>query len=439
MTSVVTLVATCALAAGCPSPHSAMDSKRRAPPPPAKARPQPGPGSTVKARPVKAPPAHHQAMFRGGPLRQGRTKQIIPRVTPRILWVHATGRPVFSSPAVDRDGNIYVGSLDHHLYSLGPDGNLRWRRRLDGTVYSSAALLAGGVLVGTDADRLHLLEVTKGSGRWSVTLGACARNPGFGPDRVRCHGDASPAVGPRGDIYMGGDALYAFNAGGKLRWRFELGGHAFSSPVVGPDGTVYIGTQADTVHAVTPRGTGKWKFSTRGDCDATGALTDNGALVIGCDDRQVYALDRATGKLRWKYAARGAVRSSPAVSVQGTVLVGSDDHRLHALDQTTGALLWSFKTEGRVRSSPTVDPRGTVVFGSQDDHVHALDALGKQLWKLRLGGDVDSSVALATGGLMIVGADDGRIYALQQHNKATDKNTTNNNTTDNKPKNKRKK
>jgi len=158
------------------------------------------------------------------------------------LWSYRTGRPVFSSPAVDREGRIYVGSLDHHVYSLAPDGALRWKRKLDGTIYSSPALLAGGLLVGTDADRLHLLGGGKGAPRWSVTLGACARKQGFGPDRVRCHGDASPAVGPRGDIYMGGDALYAFDAGGKLRWRFELGGHAFSSPTVGPDGTVYIGS-----------------------------------------------------------------------------------------------------------------------------------------------------------------------------------------------------
>ena len=416
----ITLLGTMAavmLVSGCPSPQRAADSRRGVTRPQAKVSLGSQPHTKGKARPIKAVKPHLQAMFRGGPARQGRTAQTIPRLLPGILWVHATGRPVFSSPAMDRAGNIYVGSLDHHVYSLLPNGGLRWKRRLDGTIYSSVALSAGGVLVGTDADRLHLLEGGEGAKRWSVILGACARNEGFGPDRVRCHGDASPAVGPNGEIYMGGDALYAFDPGGKLRWRFELGGHAFSSPAVGPDGTVYIGTQAYMVHAVTPGGTGKWKFAAKGHFDATPALTDDGAVVIGCDDRQVYALEQATGKLRWKYATRRAVRSSPAVSSQGTVLVGSDDHRLRALDQASGALKWAFKTEGRVRSSPTVDPQGTVVFGSQDDHLYALDAAGKLLWKLRLGGDVDSSVAVAPGGVMVVGADDGRVYALQKRKK----------------------
>lgn len=405
------LVLTVACLAGCPAPSS-VDNNPPASRPHVESRPQTGPGSGGKTGATPPPRPHPQAMFRGGPTRQGRTAQAIPRAVPGILWVHATGRPVFSSPAVDRAGNVLVGSLDHHVYSLRPDGKLRWKLKLDGPIYSSPALVAGGVLVGTDGDRLHLLEADKGASRWSVALGACGRNPGFGQDNVRCHGDASPAVGPGGDVYMGGDALYAFTAGGKLRWRFELGDHARSSPVIGPDGAVYIGSQADAVHAVTARGTSKWKFTGKDAFDSTGALSGDGALIIGCDNGRVLALELATGKLRWKFSTRGAVRSSPAVSGKGVVLVGSDDHHLYALDRTSGALRWAFKTGGRVRSSPVVDRNGTVVFGSQDDHLRALDARGKLLWELRLGGDVDSSVAVGPDGVMVVGADDGRVYAL---------------------------
>ncbi len=409
----VWLVATC-LTAGCPSPQRAVDSRR--------ARPASQPAASQPTGPVaapkkKAPPPHPQPMFRGGPGRQGRTEGVIPRTLPAVRWVHRAGRPVFGSPAMDRAGNVYVGSLDHHLHSLGPDGTLRWKVKLDGAIYSSPALHAGGVLVGTDGDRLHRLGEARGASRWSVTLGACARNPGFGPDRVRCNGDASPAVGLGGEIYMAGDALYAFSAGGKLRWRYDLGGHAFSSPTVGPDGVVYIGTQASSVHAVTPAGARKWRYPVRGDCDATGALSGDGALIIGCDDRRVHAVDLTTGKARWRFATRRAVRSSPAVSAAGVVLVGSDDHHLYALDRATGAKRWAFKTEGRVRSSPTVDRHGTVVFGSQDDHLRALDSGGKLLWQLRLGGDVDSSVTVGPGGLLVVGDDDGRLHGLQAANK----------------------
>ena len=32
----------------------------------------------------------------------------------------------YSSPAIGADGTIYVGSLDHNLYAINPDGTPKW-------------------------------------------------------------------------------------------------------------------------------------------------------------------------------------------------------------------------------------------------------------------------------------------------------------------------
>lgn len=49
-----------------------------------------------------------------------------------ILWQFDTAGRIDSTPAIDTPGNCYFGSRDRFLYSLDPEGNLRWSRFLFG-------------------------------------------------------------------------------------------------------------------------------------------------------------------------------------------------------------------------------------------------------------------------------------------------------------------
>jgi outer membrane protein assembly factor BamB len=89
--------------------------------------------------------------------------------------------------------------------------------------------------------------------------------------------------------------------------------------------------------------------------------------------------------LYWKFnTATGlAVRSSPAVVVgdfyrgeggyviAGAVYIGSDDGNVYALNAATGIPLWKYVTGGPVSSSPAV-VNGVVYVGSSDGYVYAL-------------------------------------------------------------------
>ena len=55
-----------------------------------------------------------------------------------------------------------------------------------------------------------------------------------------------------------------------------------------------------------------------------------GTVYVGSTDRNVYALDAATGHVRWTYTTGGWVTSSP-VMVGGTVYIGSWDWTIYAL------------------------------------------------------------------------------------------------------------
>jgi outer membrane protein assembly factor BamB len=50
-----------------------------------------------------------------------------------------SGNYVFSSPTLGADGTIYVGSYDHKLYAINPNGTLKWSYVTGGSVFSSPA------------------------------------------------------------------------------------------------------------------------------------------------------------------------------------------------------------------------------------------------------------------------------------------------------------
>jgi outer membrane protein assembly factor BamB len=56
-------------------------------------------------------------------------------------WVFPTGGDVSSSPAIDSDGTIYVGSDDGKLYAINPtNGTEKWYFTTGGEIFSSPVI-----------------------------------------------------------------------------------------------------------------------------------------------------------------------------------------------------------------------------------------------------------------------------------------------------------
>jgi len=68
-----------------------------------------------------------------------------------LKWRFETGREIISSsPAVGKDGTIYIGSWDIYLYAVNPDGTLKWKLNTPASISSSPVIGADGtVYVGT--------------------------------------------------------------------------------------------------------------------------------------------------------------------------------------------------------------------------------------------------------------------------------------------------
>lgn len=326
-----------------------------------------------------------------------------------LKWAFPTGDFVSSSPAVESDGTIYVGSWDEHLYAINPDGTQKWAFPVTGPfVYGTPAIGADGTIYATSysfdffsPSTGYLYAVNPdGSLKWQYT---------FDNNFI----ESSPAIAADGTIYVltGVDDLYAFNPGGSVKWTLNIGG-GVSSPAIAADGSIYVanGIPGD-LYAVAPDGSVKWSFPTANVQRSSPAIGSDGTVYMPSPVGTLYALN-PDGTLQWQFDSFEFVQdASPAVGSGGIIYTGIGSG-LYAIDPG-GALMWSFPTGSTVKSTPALGADGTIYVGSMDNNFYALNPDGTLKWSLPTGDWVESSPAIVGDGTVYVGSLDGNLYAIE--------------------------
>jgi hypothetical protein len=231
-----------------------------------------------------------------------------------LLWRTPLGGGQTSSPAIDDQGNIYVGVVTEgtgpgdrgsRLYALGPDGSISWSLDLEDWMDGSPALDRGcTIYVGT----MHL---------WRVDTG---------PPMVH----SAPNLG---------------------------------TPVIGRDGTIYLAANSGALYAVTPDGHILWEHRHGEDKHTVPALV--GGSADGADDvlyTTAYRWDPPTGTLEalsalgevvWDHPLEDIAASPPVVGSDGTIYMATRHGTVHAF-QPDGSILWTQQLEGKVYGSPAL-------------------------------------------------------------------------------------
>jgi outer membrane protein assembly factor BamB len=207
---------------------------------------------------------------------------------PVLRWDLDLGTRSYGSPAVAPDGSIRA-TVDNAVVAvrdLGDRGEVVWRADTGDLVEVSAAVAADGTtLVGSNTSRLYALDQS-GQQRWSVDLGS------FPYSSPVADGHGHVWIGTNDGLLVGVDVA----TGRELR-RVDLSAlrdgrdGIWSSPVVDDRGTVYVGMLDGSVHGVDGDGAVVLSVDTGTQIFSTGALTDDGAFIVGNEAGVLTAID----------------------------------------------------------------------------------------------------------------------------------------------------
>ncbi len=176
---------------------------------------------------------------------------------------------VISSPAIGSDGTIYVGSEDHKLYAINPDGSLKWSYATDDVV------------------------------------------------------DSSPAMGSDGTLYVGsGDGkLYAINPDGTLKWSYATAKAITSSPAIGSDGTLYVGSGDGKLYAYSE----PTSISSCNPINGVQGQTLAGVIITGTNFTGANNISFGVGVTISSFTLNSATQITASISITPGATPGSRD------------------------------------------------------------------------------------------------------------------
>lgn len=313
----------------------------------------------------------------------------------------------FNSPAVSEDGIVYSAtSID--IYSFQESGKADLLYSLGTGEWFSCDLAldkAGNLYIGTTGGRL--LKISP-SGRllWShqsTTVDETVRG--------------APSLDGNGNVYFGttGGTLYCLSDEGYQLWSYDVEGEIWTKPAIEKNGTVFFGTmvpgsrQKNRFYALK-EGTLLWSFETvvpSSGFYSSPAIGDGESVYAACHDGYLYALNSRTGVLNWKCKLTphgidesGAISSSPVIGSDGRIYICTQEGDFYAITQE-GEILWMRALKGTIHSTPVVSSEGILyLIEGREAALLLLSESGTLVRSLKLGRDSYGSPVMTEGGTL---------------------------------------
>lgn len=271
----------------------------------------------------------------------------------RTRWSHKTDSHLDGPPVQGPDGRLYATSRDLDLHILSPQGSFLEKVRVGPTTCGPAIDQQGNVYVGLIDGQVKSYDAD-GRIRWNWKS----------PNSQEAGFMVSPVVGPDGTVYCasGGGTVVALDpASGEPKWSVKPGGAFYAPFSVGADGRVLLSSLSGTVHALDPQdGHTLWSASTGAGLHAA-PLGLAGVVVVGNDTGRMVGLDPADGSVSWSRQLEGRIEASPVLTPTGVLLTGDGKSNLLALDPATGEEAWRIGVEGQPGAG-ALSPDGSVLY-----------------------------------------------------------------------------
>ena len=376
--------------------------------------------TTAAAYEVPLDPDSPWPKFRRNARQNGRSP-VTPSISGDVPWVFTTDKGIFSTPVIDGEGNIYVGSADRRMYALSDQGEELWSYET-GEIIDSSALLddMGRLYFGSGDGFVRALDAATGDLIWEFEADDPSVNDAF----INWL-EGNVAIGVDGNLYVPCDNWFVYaldRDDGSVVWRFTTPDQTWSLPAVDPSsGELYMGNNnlldllGDNLFNILPDGEPGWAAFSTGTIAASPLLTGDGLVLVGGFDGYLRAYAASNGVEQWSFGARDHIYASPAQLSDGTLIQPAADGTIYALDPADGSQRWAYDTREPVRSSPAVDGDDNIYVGSGEGRLYVLNPDGTLRWARQLitddRNDLNASPALGQS-LVTIAGESGEIFGV---------------------------
>lgn len=88
----------------------------------------------------------------------------------RQKWSFDTGGAMVASPALDEDGNLYVGTMTQDLLAVSPTGKELWRFDATGAIWGTPIVHEGQIMFGDLSGNIYALNARSGAVEWTISV-----------------------------------------------------------------------------------------------------------------------------------------------------------------------------------------------------------------------------------------------------------------------------
>ncbi len=350
----------------------------------------------------------------------------------RSFAVEFKSAAIISTPAVSRDGDIYIVTNHRHadgrirsmLHKVDEFSRVRWSYAIadDGFTSGAPKVLKWGeitlvfiyVTVVVDGDPQGALMALRDNGKAVELLDRKALG--------RCQWDSTELQARKEDVFNSFSALWEFTS--VFSSEIDEGGNQLPDVFVDPTVAVFTGRKlpliaiADNLCSIGAFEWDEdlsvvWREFHPNEKHSSTALLPNGLMVFGRQNGTVLAHDMETGIKLWSHAAGQPVFATPAAATESYLFLIAKDH-IEVLDQQDGNLVYDAASPrksglpGQTYASPAVTencvyvPTSAMLTFSYDLSTRSQDT--------NFRGNGLASIALGNNGAIYAVAADGTIH-----------------------------
>ena len=320
-----------------------------------------------------------------------------------VKWTLPLTPDLTSPPVVDKENNVYIGTMGGGFLKVKPDGSFEWIFLMEEDIVSSACIDASGYIYFSVPGKTYKLN-PDGSPRGIVREGS----------------DFAPVLDRKGNLFIiseGNLVCVAPDRG--VKWKASLGPGVEEiihdlTPVVGPEGNIYVSTN----HLLGFSQTGKDLFKVPLMKRGTRPTVDHrGIVYVGTENRLLAV--RNNGSVMWQKDFRDYVNTPIATYKEDRMFFGTLNTGCVYCITDTGGVIWEYRSDGPITAPLSVDEKGNVYFVNQNSKIYSINPKGKLRWEYSTksmgffgGGLFNSAPAVGKDGLTYASCQDGKLYAF---------------------------